>query len=302
MPKRNINKFARPFVSVIVPVYNDEKRIENCIKSLLTQTYPSENYEIIIVDNGSTDGTLKKINRFPVKIFHENNFQGSYAARNKGLTYAKGKIIAFTDSDCTPVAEWITEGVKAIHEKSADLASGNVRFTFSPNKTGAEIYDSLTNMQIEQNILERKVSKTANLFVRSVIFKKIGLFPSELQSGGDVIWTGLATKNGYNLVYAHRAEVAHPTRKLVALMNKQYRVGKGQPAILAKSNNSLLKNLQTILSQLSPIYVLTISIWLKNRKVDITIIQTIRVWLAAYLCRLSNFCGNIVSLSLLYKK
>jgi glycosyltransferase involved in cell wall biosynthesis len=292
----------RPFVSVIVPVYNDEKRIENCIKSLLTQSYPSENYEIIIVDNGSTDGTLEAINHFPVIILHENNIQGSYAARNKGLTYAQGEIIAFTDSDCTPVSEWITEGVKAIHEKSADLASGNVRFTFSPNKTGAEIYDSLTNMQIKQNILERKVSKTANLFVRSIIFKKIGLFPAELQSGGDVIWTGLATKNGYNLVYTHQAEVSHPTRKLGALVIKQYRVGKGQPAILAKSNNSLVKNLQTILSKLSPINILTIPIWLKNRKVDITKIQTFRVCLAAYLCRLSSFCGNVVSLPLLYKK
>jgi glycosyltransferase involved in cell wall biosynthesis len=295
------NKNFTPFVSIIVPVYNDETRIGTCIKALLRQTYPAVNLEIIIVDNCSTDRTLDKIKHFPIKILHENNIQSSYAARNKGIIHARGEIIAFTDSDCTPVAEWLAEGIKAFQKKSVDITSGNVRFTFSSDKTGAEIYDSLTNMQIEENIIRRKVSKTANLFVRSVVFKKIGFFPSRLQSGGDVIWTGLATKNGYNLVYTHRAEVSHPARKLRALMKKQYRVGKGQSQILAKADNSLLKNLLKILFQLSPIQILTIPIWLKKRKTDITKTQIFRVCMAAYLCRLSNFCGNVVSLSDLWK-
>ena len=291
-----------PFVSVIVPLYNDEKRIEECIKSLLTQSYPQKKYEIIVVDNGSTDRSLEKIKHFPVKIFYENQIQSSYAARNKGIAHACGEIFAFTDSDCTPVTEWIAEGVKAIHEKSADLASGNVSFVFSSNKTGAEIYDSLTNMQIKQNIIDRGVSKTANLFVRSIVFKEMGLFPTEIQSGGDVIWTGSATKNGYKLIYSHQAEVSHPTRKLGALVLKQYHVGKGQPAIWAKFEYSLLENLRIIFLKLSPLRIIKIPIWLKNRKTDITLIQTTRVCVAAYICNISTFFGNLKSLTILFRK
>ena len=79
-------------VSVIGPVYNDKKGIKSCLNSLLNQNYHNDDYEIIIVDNGSTDGTkefLKKNSR--VLFLEENQIRSSYAARNKGIKHSKNE-------------------------------------------------------------------------------------------------------------------------------------------------------------------------------------------------------------------
>ena len=93
--------------SVIVPVYNDP-RVEACISSLLTQDYPKELYEVIVVDNNSNDTTSEVIQRFNVKYVREDR-KGSYFARNKGLEIAKGDVAAFIDADCVAAPHWLSE-------------------------------------------------------------------------------------------------------------------------------------------------------------------------------------------------
>ncbi|MDJ0774510.1 MAG: glycosyltransferase [Mastigocoleus sp. MO_167.B18] len=227
------------YVSVIIPVYNDCKRLNKCLQSLENQSYPKELYEVIVVDNNSSENIESITSQFQqVKLGFEAN-RGSYAARNQGIALAKGEIFAFIDSDCLPVPQWIENGVKTLESESADLVGGNVKFTFSPQKSLAEFYDSITNMQIKKNIESRQVSKTANLFVRKGVFDLVGLFPSHLKSGGDVIWTKKATDANLKLVYSSSAEVFHPARRLIPLMKKQYRVGGGQPDIWLEEGQSL---------------------------------------------------------------
>lgn len=301
----NMNQpFAQtpPFVSVVVPVFNDPVRIACCLDALLNQNYPRESYEIIVVDNGSTDETLDIIRRYPVRVLMETTMQSSYAARNTGIKVSKGEIIAFTDSDCIPVPEWISLGVHALTQQKADLASGNVRFTFSLEKTGAEIFDSLTNMQIEQNITARNVSKTANLFVRSTVFEKVGLFPQDCQSGGDVAWTGLTTRTGCRLVYEHGAEVAHPARKLMALLKKQYRVGKGQPKIWRQSDVSFFRAIKRLLTNISFIQIFSVMRSLKKRELVLASSQKISLFVSGYTCLLTNFWGNIIGMKVYIQK
>lgn len=220
-----------PFVSVVVPVWNDHTRLRQLLDSLMNQSYPASRREIIVVDNRSTDGSDIVAKTFAVRVLTESSVQSSYAARNRGIEAAKGSILAFTDSDCIPVQEWLGSGVRALNEQDADLAGGRVRFFFSHNATGAELFDSVSNMQIEHYISDRGVAITANLFARAEVFEQIGLFPGDVQSGGDLAWTGRASRSGYRLIYAPDAEVAHPARRLPALVRKQYRVGKGQIAI-----------------------------------------------------------------------
>ena len=93
-------------ISVIVPAYNAEKTIKGCLEALLNQDY-NGNYEIIMVDDGSTDSTADIILSYKtVRLIKQPN-AGPAAARNKGASEAKGEIILFTDSDCVPERDWI---------------------------------------------------------------------------------------------------------------------------------------------------------------------------------------------------
>lgn len=89
-------------ISIIVPVYNAEKYLDNCISSILNQTY--KNIELILVNDGSTDNSLQICNKYKedkrVKIYSQEN-KGQGAARNKGIDVANGYYIGFCDADDT---------------------------------------------------------------------------------------------------------------------------------------------------------------------------------------------------------
>jgi len=98
---------ATPFISAIIPVYNDSIRLRTCLQALEEQTYPKGAYEVIVVDNGSDESIEPIVAEFnQAKASYEPHPQ-SYAARNKGLSLARGGVIAFTDSDCIPAPDWI---------------------------------------------------------------------------------------------------------------------------------------------------------------------------------------------------
>ncbi|MDI6782998.1 MAG: sugar transferase [bacterium] len=94
------------FISVIVPVYNAESTIGDCLTALTKQTVSQSDYEIVVVDDGSTDNTSEIVRQFPVIYIREEN-QGPAMARNLGAQVAKGDLILFTDSDCIPEPDWI---------------------------------------------------------------------------------------------------------------------------------------------------------------------------------------------------
>jgi len=104
------------FVSVIIPAYNRGKVIERAVSSVLTQTY--QNFEVIIVDDGSTDSTSNVINALVkkeqrIRYCHHLTNQGAQAARNTGIRSAKGEWIAFLDSDDEWLPNWLEEGLYA---------------------------------------------------------------------------------------------------------------------------------------------------------------------------------------------
>lgn len=113
---RKQDKGNTKIYSIIVPVLNGENTIKECIGSLLKQSTPRNRYEIIVVDDGSTDDTRSIVNNFSVRYFRQQN-QGPAAARNLGAKKAVGDIILFTDSDCVVAKNWIEEIVRPILEK-----------------------------------------------------------------------------------------------------------------------------------------------------------------------------------------
>ena len=113
-------------VSVIVPAYNARKTISQCIEALLSQKYPRENYEVIVIDDGSADGTADAVKAYPVKYMYQRN-QGPATARNAGVREAQGEIILFTDSDCVPSDNWIAEMIKPFEDKEVVAVKGGYK-------------------------------------------------------------------------------------------------------------------------------------------------------------------------------
>lgn len=110
-------------ISVIIPVFNDEKRIEKSINSVLNQTY--KNLELIVVNDGSTDKTLEKIQKCSdkrIKVFTQEN-QGTGQARNKGLKEATGDFICFVDSDDTIELNFLEKMSNLIKQKEASIVA-----------------------------------------------------------------------------------------------------------------------------------------------------------------------------------
>jgi len=283
-----------PRVSIIVPVYNAQHEISKLIEGLLGQSYPRELLEVIIVDNNSNDKTKDIVKAFPVKLLEENDVQSSYAARNKAIKVANGEILAFTDSDCVVTREWIHEGVKALISNKADLVGGKVEFIFS-KKTTFELYDSIRSLKNDQYIEKKKTSVTANLFVKTELFEKIGIF-SVVQSGGDFIWTAKATWGGYKLIYAPNAVVMHPARTAKQLLKKSFRVGCGTVPIWRQEGRTLGYMALNFLRLMYPSSFPFIKNMVKRSGCLDLQDKVLEVWFLSYLLRLTGVLGIIFSL------
>jgi GT2 family glycosyltransferase len=111
-----------PRVSVVVCTYNGSRTLAQCLQSLEQLDYPS--YEVIVVDDGSTDDTRAIVSRFPtIKAIHQPN-RGLGAARNVGLHMAIGEIVAYTDSDCFADADWLALLVAQLERSGAAAVGG----------------------------------------------------------------------------------------------------------------------------------------------------------------------------------
>ena len=110
-------------ISIIVPALNAEAHIKTCIESLLALDYPEECLEIVVIDNGSSDGTRRIVEGYPVTLFFEPR-RGAAAARNRGIRGTKGGIIAFADADCVVDARWAREIDRAFGDPGIDALMG----------------------------------------------------------------------------------------------------------------------------------------------------------------------------------
>jgi glycosyltransferase involved in cell wall biosynthesis len=200
------------YISVVVPFHNAAKHIERCITALISQTYPSSAYEIIMVDNNSTDNSVELVTKYPqVKLLSETK-KGPYAARNLGAAESRGEIIAFTDSDCEPSPEWLNKISDAINKPGIGLIQGGRLYTTdSPSLLLLESYESeRADYTFSGRADGLYYGYTNNMAVRRDLFERCGPFV-EVMRGADSIFVNRAVQDySYRIIrYAPDATIQH---------------------------------------------------------------------------------------------
>lgn len=244
----------RLFVSIIIPTYNDWDRLALCLNALESQSFPQDQFEVVVANNDPEDLTPGGFRCLPNCQVITEKKPGSYAARNAALKIAKGDIIGFTDSDCIPDKDWIKNAVNYFDiNKTCDRIAGKVAIFFKGTvPTKAELYDKLYAFNQKEYVTNSGTGVTANMFSYKHIFDKLGPFKEDLMSGGDFSWGTNAQEKGYSIHYVENVIVYHPGRQtLQELIKKERRVG-GSQAIFLKKKGGKASNFFYFLRELRP--------------------------------------------------
>jgi glycosyltransferase involved in cell wall biosynthesis len=235
-----------PFVSIIIPVLEDYESLEKCLEALEEQSYGRENYEIVVVDNGSAAQYVRDLNDRAERVrWYCEPQGGSYAARNCGIEHACGEVLAFTDADCIPARDWLERGVEAIMSDDAiGLLAGAIQvFADDPaSPTPIELYEMKAAFPQQYFVEKLSFGATANVFTRRDVFDSVGLFDASLRSGGDREWGQRVKRSGYQLAFRNDVVVRHPTRRSLEKFHaKMMRIARGLHEIYFASEPSRLK-------------------------------------------------------------
>ena len=218
-----MNEKKYKFYSIIVASFNRRDEIIELLDSMKTIDFTSDSFEVIIVDDGSSDGTLEFMEKygeqakFNFRYIRQENL-GPGAARNSGMKNALGDFFIFIDSDCTVPGHWLHEIDKKLNETGADAFGGRdlYRKDFPPLLKA--INYSMTSFITTGGLRGREGKKLAKFYPRSfnmglsrTLWLKIGGFGS-LRHGQDIEFSNRILKSNTKVIYIDRAYVYHKRR------------------------------------------------------------------------------------------
>lgn len=291
-----------PFVSIIIPAYNDPDGLHDTLESLIVQDYPHDYFEIIIADNGSTDETLDVAQKYKqkhngmIKIVIENTIQSSYAARNKGICLSKGSVLAFVDADMSMDADWLKRISKYLEKYDADYLACNVKVYTTDDSTAA-LYDKLTGFPIEKYINSNHFAPTCCLVIKRQIIDIVGNFNSLLISSGDYEFGNRVYRKGYPLHYRPDIVMYHPARNtLKKMVKKGIRIGRGKKQLSLHHPEIIqykFRPINPIWYSPAPPWIFIKSINRKDIWKPLSIIKKVEIYMINWLLRLSEQYGYI---------
>lgn len=223
-PPQRFSKSDLPFLSIIIPARNEEENIENCIQSIINQSYPTDKFEVIVINDHSTDNTVLVINSFQndnVRVinladFMQDQIINSYKKKSIeiALRFCKGDLIVTTDADCVAPRKWLETIASFYIEKKPAFIAMPVSFVHhldnsSVAKRFFAIFQSLDFMTL-QGITGASVSKRfhsmcngANLAYEKKVFQEVNGF-----EGIDAI------ASGDDMLLMHKIQTKYPERTL----------------------------------------------------------------------------------------
>jgi glycosyltransferase AglI len=221
-------------LSAVIPVYDDPRGIRMTLESVADQTYSANSYEVLAVDNGSTDGTREVIRSFAsfhdhVHLLVEDEIQGSYAARNEGIRHARGELVSFVDADVTVEENWAESVVASFKEHGWDYMGCTIELYVEGEETLGSTYDELLGgFPVERYMEERDFTVTACLSIRRAVFDVVGLFDERIISQGDGEFGKRVADAGFDQHFEPGITMYHSARSdLRAWLRKQVRIGRG---------------------------------------------------------------------------
>jgi glycosyltransferase involved in cell wall biosynthesis len=211
----------RPLVSVVIPVYNAAKFLDETLNSVLDQTYP--NLEVLAVNDGSTDDSLQILANYAsrITIFDSTN-KGTPAARNKGIQMATGSYLSFIDSDDLWHPEKLTMQMELLGSMpDVDMTYCCFEEFLSPDLSPTQ----LANRKVKTGVMSAAMAGTT--LIRRASFDKVGPFSETRRTGEFIDWYARAVEVGLKIVpteHGHYRRRSHASNQSLQLegLHKDY--------------------------------------------------------------------------------
>jgi len=218
--------FPWPMISVVVPCRDEESYIDECIRELLATDYPR--VEVIVVDNGSTDGTFEEAKQHPVKVVRSE--PGLCRARNTGLQEARGDIVVYIDADAFPARRWLWF-VAIRLMTSSNVAVGGALIAPRSLTPRRRLLGSVPGNPeaVRKGLNECAHAAGCNLAVYREVLNEIAGFDEAFGAGDDVDLCWRLMEQGWTIGFHASALVWHyPRRTLWAFLRQQFSYGRGE--------------------------------------------------------------------------
>jgi glycosyltransferase involved in cell wall biosynthesis len=217
-------------VSVIIPTKNGAPRLPALFAALAAQTVDREAFEVLVVDDGSTDDTAAVVEASGIaRVVSAGRSLGQGGATNLGIEHALGEIVAFTDDDTVPAPDWIERGLAAVEASPSGLVAGHVELMLEARPTVPALMDFGRGYLDQRSYVDDGFGATANLWARREVLRQMGGFDAGAEwQTHDRDFGERARLAGLTMVYAPDAIVRHPTRDRARDLAKvAYRLGLG---------------------------------------------------------------------------
>lgn len=223
-----------PFLSVIIPSYNAAITLPEQLQALANQTFQGS-WELLIVDNGSTDATAEVargwIDRLPIRVINAHQQKGINYARNAGAGAARGTFLLFCDADDVAEKGWLAAMAEVA--LTADLVGGRLDDERLNDSKVREWRDTKQSTSLDVALRFLPYAVGANCGVRADVLQKLGGFDERHAVGAaDVEFFWRAQLAGYELRYVHEAVISYRYRQgLKSLARQFYRYGRAEPQL-----------------------------------------------------------------------
>ena len=230
-----------PAISVVIPVLDMATTIGPCLDALVAQSLPASQFEVIVVDNGSTDGTPDVVRRYPVTLLHEPA-PGACHARNRGIAAARGACIAFTDADCVPSRGWLAAFARALTNDEIDIVAGPLA-VLDPEASVLSQYSASLGQYAPERTLAHPTfpyAATGNLCVRRALFDAVGAFNPAFPTydSAEFFWR-LKQRGPVRSHVERRALVFYRTRASIsAFVRQNYGYGLGAGRLMRQADRA----------------------------------------------------------------